>query len=233
LRYAPPTLIALRTPAPDNPHIWEDPRFHGRDSRPIIHWGIEGSPQEGPLVPPGKYTVRLTVGDQTLTEPLTILRDPKSPGSDADIDTSVRALLRIRDDITRTSDMVNRIEWIRKQLEDNEAMLSSEISEAKAQGKTDAKAADLLKSVQAMDDKMQNVEYSLLAKADANSDDKYYVSAYKVYLNLIWLNAEIGSGGGDVAGGADFAPTDTDMTLLAMYEKALGAAAVNYRDGRL
>jgi len=228
LRYEPPRVIALRTPAPDNPHIWEDPRFHGKDSRPVIHWGIEGA-QEGPLVAPGKYTVRITVAGQTLTEPLTILRDPKSPGSDADIEASIKALLRIRDDISRTSDMVNRIEWIRKQLEDNESMLSSQISEAKSEQKTDTKLTDLLKSVQGMDDKMQSVEYSLLAKVDANSDDKYYVSAYKVYLNLIWLNAEIGSGGGDVAGGTDFAPTDTDLMLLGMYEKALSSAAGNYR----
>lgn len=229
LRYDAPRLVALRTPAPDNPHIWEDPRFHGRDSRPILHWGIEGA-QQGPLVAPGKYTVRLTVDGKTLSEPLTILRDPKSPGSDADIEASVKALLRIRDDISRTSDMVNRIEWIRKQLEDTEAMLSSEISQAKAEQKSDAKLADLLKSTKDMDDKMQTVEYSLIAKVEANSDDKYYVSAYKVYLNLIWLNAEIGTGGGDVAGGADFAPTDTDMTLLQMYEKDLAAATVNYRE---
>lgn len=228
LRYEPPRVIALRTPAPDNPHIWEDPRFHGKDSRPVIHWGIEGA-QEGPLVAPGKYTVRLTVAGQTLTESLTILRDPKSPGSNADIEASIKALLRIRDDISRTSDMVNRIEWMRKQLEDTESMLGSEISEAKSEQKSDTKLSDLLKSVQNMDDKMQSVEYSLLAKVDANSDDKYYVSAYKVYLNLIWLNAEIGSGGGDVAGGTDFAPTDTDMTLLNMYEKALASAAENYR----
>ncbi|MGC1291425.1 MAG: hypothetical protein WA855_09105 [Candidatus Acidiferrales bacterium] len=229
LRYDSPTLIALRTAAPDNPHIWDESRFRGRDSRPITHWGIEGA-QDGPLAAPGKYTVRLTVGGQTLTEPLTILRDPKAPGSDADIDASVKALLRIRDDITRTSDMVNRIEWVRKQLEDTEAMLTSEVADAKAENKDGAKQAALLKSVQDMDTKMQNVEYSLIAKADANSDDKYYVSAYKVYLNLVWLNAEIGTGGGDVAGGADFAPTDTDMTLLEMYEKALAAATVNYRE---
>ncbi len=229
LRYEAPHLVALRALAPDNPHIWEDPRFHGKDSRPIIHWGIEGA-QEGPLVAPGKYTVRLTVAGQTLSEPLTILRDPKSPGSDADIDASIKALLRIRDDITRTSDMVNRIEWIRKQLEDTETMLGSEISQAKTDDKNDAKLTDLLKSTKDMDDKMQNVEYSLIAKVEANSDDKYYVSAYKVYLNLIWLNAEIGTGGGDVAGGADFAPTDTDMTLLQMYEKDLAAATVNYRE---
>ena len=126
--------------------------------------------------------------------------------------------------------MVNRIEWLRKQLEDTESMLTSEIADAKAQQKNDAKQADLLKSVQAMNDKMQAVEYSLISRVEANSDDKYYVSAYKIYLNLIWLNAEIGTGGGDVAGGADFAPTDTDMSLLQAYEQALTSATESYHE---
>ncbi|MGB6876040.1 MAG: hypothetical protein WBD87_08395 [Candidatus Acidiferrales bacterium] len=229
LRYESPHLVALRTAAPDNPNIWDEPRFRGKDSRPITHWGIEEA-QDGPLVAPGKYTVRLVVGTQTLTEPLTILRDPHSPGSDADIDASIKALLRIRDDISRTSDMVNRIEWMRKQLEDTAAMLTSEISDAKAQQKDDAKQADLLKSVQAMDDKMQSVEYNFITRSDADSDDKYYVNAYKIYLNLIWLNAEIGTGGGDVAGAADFAPTDTDMTLLRVYEQDLASATAKYHE---
>lgn len=227
LRYQPPHLIALRTLAPDNPHIWQDPRFAGKDSRPVIHWGIEGA-QVGPLVAPGTYKVRLTVGGQSYTEPITILRDPKSPGTDAQIDASVAALLRIRNDITRTSDMVNRIEWDRKQLEDIKAMLHSEIATAKADQKENAETADVLKSVEDMDNKMKAVEYMLVTREDTNSDDKVYSSAYKVYLNLIWLNAEIGTGGGDVAGGADFVPTDTDMTLLNLYEKDLAAATAQY-----
>ena len=36
------------------------------------------------------------------------------------------------------------------------------------------------------------------------SDDKYFQQAYRVYMNLIWLNGEVGPGAGDVAGGADF-----------------------------
>lgn len=228
LRYESPRLVALRTAAPDNPHIWDEPRFRNQDSRPITHWGIEGA-QQGPLVPPGKYTVRLTVEKQTFTQPLTILRDPKSPGSDADIDASVKALLRVRDDISRTSDMVNRIEWLRKQLGDVEATLNSEIAEDKMQQKDDPKKIDLLKSVKAMGQDMESVEYKLIDKVEANSDDKYYVSAYKIYLNLIWLNGEIGTGAGDVAGGADFAPTDTDMSLLAMIEKDLAAATEDYK----
>lgn len=218
LRYEPPHVIALRTAAPDNPHIWEEPRFRGKDSRPVTHWGIEGA-QVGPLAAPGKYNLRLTVNGQTLTQPLTILRDPHSPGTDADIDASVKTLLRIRDDITHTSDMVNRIEWMRKQLEDVNAMLAEQKSKA-----------DLRKSVQQMDQKMQSVEFKLLAREQANSDDKYYTDAYKVYLNLIWLNGEVGTGAGDVAGGADFAPTPASLEVLQNIEKSLSEATADYQN---
>jgi photosystem II stability/assembly factor-like uncharacterized protein len=217
LRYDPPTLVALRTAAPDNPHIWEEPRFRGKDSRPITHWGIEGA-QSGPLAAPGKYTVRLTVDGKSYTQPLTILRDPKSPGTDADIDASVKMLLRIRDDITATSEMVNQIEWMRKQLDDAADSLRGE-----------KEKADLLKSIEDMQQKLQTVEYKLVSKVETNSDDKYYVAAYKVYLNLIWLNAEVGTGGGDVAGGADFAPTAAETEVLGLIEKDLETAKADYK----
>ncbi|HEV2618241.1 MAG TPA: hypothetical protein VGU63_16700 [Candidatus Acidoferrales bacterium] len=217
LRYEPPQVIALRTAAPDNPHVWEDPRFRGKTSRPVTHWGIEGA-QVGPLAAPGKYSLRLTVNGQTFTQPLTILRDPHSPGTDADIDSSVKTLLRIRDDITHTSDMVNHIEWMRKQLEDVDAMLAEQKSKA-----------ELRKSVQQMDQKMQTVEFKLLAREQANSDDKYYTDTYKVYLNLIWLNGEVGTGAGDVAGGADFAPTAASLKVLQNIEKSLAEATADYQ----
>ncbi|HEV2315722.1 MAG TPA: hypothetical protein VGR94_10480 [Candidatus Acidoferrales bacterium] len=218
LRYEPPHVVALRTAAPDNPHIWEEPRFRGKDSRPITHWGIEGA-QVGPIVAPGKYTLRLTVNGQTFNQPLTILKDPHASSTDADIDASVKTLLRIRDDITRTSDMVNRIEWMRKQLEDVSAMLAEQKSKA-----------DLRKSVQQMDQKMQSVEFKLITREDANSDDKYYTDAYKVYLNLIWLNGEVGTGAGDVAGGADFAPTPASLEVLQNIEKSLSEATADYQN---
>jgi hypothetical protein len=61
-----------------------------------------------------------------------------------------------------------------------------------------------------------------------NSDDKYFVEPYQLYLNLIWLNAEVGTGGGDVAGGADFAPTDTQLELLKSFENQMAAADVEF-----
>ena len=108
--------------APDNPHIWEEPRFRESDSRPITHWGSKPA-EGGPIVAPGKYVARLKVDGQSYSQPFTVARDPRITASDADIEQSVKTLLAIRDDISHVSDTVNRIEWMRKQLEDVKAML--------------------------------------------------------------------------------------------------------------
>jgi photosystem II stability/assembly factor-like uncharacterized protein len=247
LRYESPRLVALRTATPENTHIWQEPRFRDADSRPITHWGILPA-EVGPIAAAGKYSLRLTVAGQSFTQPLTILTDPRVTASEADIESSVKTQLRIRDDITRVSDAVNQMEWLRKQIEVIETMLRppkkkererpplaepddfEEPEPAPAQDEALTKRkAELLKIVEEMDKKLQTVEFKLVTPAQVNSDDKYYVEAYKVYLNLIWLNAEVGSGGGDVAGGADFAPTDTALDLLQTIETELTAAVADYQ----
>jgi len=162
--------------------------------------------------------VRLTVDGQTLTQPLEILKDPNSIASDADLEASVRMQLKIRDDISATSDIVNQLEWMRRQVEALQKMARSQ--------RTD----DLLKVVTDMEQKMLAVETRLLEKAQMNSDDKYFVEAYKVYMNLIWLNGEVGTGAGDVAGGADWGPTETSIAMLQSIERDLNAAKVEYKN---
>ena len=251
MRYEPPKLIALRTVAPDNPHVWNEPRFRDADSRPITHWGSKPA-EVGPIVPPGQYTVRMKVDGQTYTQPLTVLRDPHSPGSDADIQHSVQTLLRISNDITQVSETVNQIEWLRKQLEVIEAMLkppkkkeegakpalAEEDDEYEQEPATRSPYADtatakqkaeLLKATQEMNRKLEAIEYQLASKALLNSDDKYFVQPYQVYLNLMWLNADVGTGGGDVLGGADFAPTDNQLQLLSLYESQYAAVKEQYQ----
>ena len=222
LHYDGPRLIALRTTPPENPHIWDEPRFKGQDSRPITHWGMSPN-QPGPMVAPGKYTVKLTVDGQPFTQ--TRRSSARSEngsencGSNADLEATVKMQLRIRDDISKTSDMVNQIEWMRKQLDDVRARLRPQKDKA-----------ELVKNVEAMDQKMLAVEYKLLNKALMTSDDKYFIEAYTVYFNLLWLNGEVGPGAGDVAGGMEFGPTDTARMLLDMIEKDLATATADYRN---
>ena len=217
MRYEKPHLVELRTTPPQNPHIWDEPRFEKAQTRPITHWGLQPA-EVGPIAAPGKYTVRLTVDGQTYTQPMEILRPPSSHGTDADLEASVRLQVKVRDDITSAADMVNQIEWMRKQLEDTRKPLAQQA----------AKEA-LLKAMNAIDQKLQEVEYKLITRADALSDDKYFQTAYKLYMNFIWFNGEIGTGAGDVAGSADYGPTETAIGLVLGLESQLHAVQAEYK----
>lgn len=213
VRHDGPAQVELRTVPTDNPHIWEEARFKGRDTRPILHWGIQGPQRQGPLATPGRYTVRLATGGRTYSRDLVVLRNPKILTPDSDLAASTAAQVRVRDDIDRAVTMINRLEVMRKQIED--------LSKANA-GKPAAQA------LQALDRKMLDVELQLVSKSDLHSDDKWYVESYKVYMNLVWLSGVIGSGAGDVQGGADYRPTDASLKVLAQIEKDLAAAAAGY-----
>ena len=217
LRYEPPRLVQMRTSPPENPHIWEEPRFRGTDTRPVTHWGLEPA-QVGPIVVPGTFTVRLSVDGKTSTQPIEILRDPKIQTSNADLDLSVRLQLRLRDDISAAADMINAIEIMRKQLE-----------VVRASYRDDKTKEALLNQFAEMEKKLYAVETRLLEPAQMTSDDKYFQQAYRVYMNLIWLNGEVGPGAGDVAGGADFPPTDTSVGVLETIEKDLSSAKAEYK----
>ena len=214
LRYEGPAQVELRTIPPDNPHIWEEARFKGRDMRPISHWGIQQPQRGGPLAAPGRYSIRLTVGGQAYAKSFEVVKDPKIAASPADLVASTAAQVRIRDDINESVTMINRLEVMRKQIED--------LLKANA-GKKGPE-----KTLRDLDQKMMDVELQLLSRTDLHSDDKWYVETYKVYMNLLWLSGVVGNGAGDVQGGADYRPTDASLQVLDMIEKDLAAAQVAY-----
>ena len=209
LRWEPPLAVALRTTPPENPHIWEEPRFQGAQTRPVAHKGIEQA-QFGPIAAPGRYTVELHVDDKSYTQPLDILLPPASHGSDADVQASVRLQFKLRADIDSVAGMTNRIEWLRKQIED--------------QRKLSAPPA-----LDAIDRKLQDVEFQLISHSDALSDEKYDSEAARLYLNLLWLNLSLGSGTGKYAGGADYAPTETALSMAHDLETELHAVEAQYK----
>ena len=156
----------------------------------------------------------MTTGGHTLTQPFEILKDPRIVSSDADLVASTEMQKRIVKDLSETSDMVNHLETLRRQIEDK----------LKA-----AAGPDAQKSLRDMDAKLAAVEFKLLEKSSTLSDDKYFVQAYKVYSNLIWLNGAVGTGAGDEAGGADYRPTDTQVAVLESIEKDLAVARAEYQ----
>ena len=144
--------------------------------------------------------MRLTAGGQTLSRPFDVLKDPKIAASVEDLVASTAMQVRVVADINKSVAMINRLEVMRKQIE---TLLETN------KGK---KAPE--KALRDLDQKMMNVELQLVSKSDLHSDDKWYVETYKVYLNLLWLSGEVGSGAGDVQGGADNRPTDASVQVL-------------------
>jgi photosystem II stability/assembly factor-like uncharacterized protein len=215
MRYPQLDNVRLRTTPPQNPYIWDEPRFKkNRAYRTVTQWGLP-TRQSGPLVPPGQYQVRLTVDGQTRTAPLEIMLDPNSPGTVADLTATTKLGLRIRDDVKRTADIVNAIEWMRRQIEDMRPKLTG-------------KNAGMKKAADQMDRKLQTIEYALFNKDMAPSDDKYYISAYKVYFNLLWMYAEVNGHVLDVWGSAEHGPTKTVPMLIDMIEGELKKGAADY-----
>jgi photosystem II stability/assembly factor-like uncharacterized protein len=95
-------------PEPGMQRITWDMRYPG----PWTPNAPDGGPG-GPMVPPGKYTVKLTAGGQTITRTLDLKSDPRvaTDGvSDADIAEQVRFQLQVRDAISDARKLQQRLE---------------------------------------------------------------------------------------------------------------------------
>ncbi|HLB37633.1 MAG TPA: hypothetical protein VJL31_13770, partial [Gemmatimonadales bacterium] len=82
----------------------------------------EGRPAPGlgrfsVLMPPGTYTVKLSVGGQEFTQPLEVRLDPNSGGSLEEVRTQVARLLDLQADLNAAVDMYNQTELIRAQVQ--------------------------------------------------------------------------------------------------------------------
>jgi photosystem II stability/assembly factor-like uncharacterized protein len=73
-----------------------------------------GSEPRGPLVPPGRYELRLTVNGATKTAPLTVIADPRRPGSEAAIAAKTALAVQTVADIDALHRAVNEVRAARK-----------------------------------------------------------------------------------------------------------------------
>ncbi len=99
----PPVWVARSGPLPNSPGmhrwVWDlryPPPVTGRRAYPIsaVPGATPRTPQ-GPLALPGRYTVRLTVGDRSATAPLTVVMDPRVHASPADLARQFRCSNRL------------------------------------------------------------------------------------------------------------------------------------------
>jgi photosystem II stability/assembly factor-like uncharacterized protein len=148
----------------------------------------------GPVVLPGTYSVRLNVNGQHYTQPFTVVKDPRSTATDADLREQFDLLMRIRDKTSQANDAVRTIRNLKAQLAD------------RTQKFTGPKAATFAQLARDLSSKLSAVESEIYQVKNQSSQDP---------LNYpIKLNNKIAALAG-VVGGVDAKPTSQSYTVFA------------------
>jgi hypothetical protein len=155
------------------------------------------------LMPPGRYTARLTANGQTLTQPFEVLRDPNQAETVADIKAATDALLALQRDHKSAAEMLGTIENVRAQI----VSLGSE----------NTTTADVRQAGDTLEHKFMTVEGQLVdlrLTGHGQDEVRYPVQAAG---QLSWLAGGIGA--------SDFTPT-------AQQREVQGILAVRIRETR-
>jgi hypothetical protein len=98
-------------------------------------------------MPPGRYTVRLTVDGQSFTQPLEVRRDPNSGATLADIKASSDLLLAMQATANATTDMLHTMEAVRSQIGTMNAVASTPNDVRSAGDSLDRKFIDVEQTI--------------------------------------------------------------------------------------
>lgn len=97
---------------------------------------------QGPVAPPGTYSVRINVGGKSQTQSFRVSKDPRSNASQADLDAQFAFLIALRDKVTQANDAVKKIRNVKAQLVDRTAKMPVG-QQATFKSKADALASQL------------------------------------------------------------------------------------------
>jgi photosystem II stability/assembly factor-like uncharacterized protein len=192
LRYEPTMQIKLRT----KPHYadWVD---LGDD-----RWRPAPEGRTRLAAPPGTYTVTLAVDGREYTRQLEVLKDPNSEGTLADIGVQTAMLMELCDDINAAAELVNRIEWIRRQLYDLRAVLEDRDD-----------VDEIVEAADELDTKLIGVEEQLIQMKLTGTGQDGIRWPTMLIGRLRYLAGTVGVG--------DFPPTDQSREVQQLLEEQL------------
>jgi len=218
LRYTAPATPKLRTPPPGKTWV----RVGADGTRPLVTWDLDLS-LRGPLVLPGSYTVSLVIADSGTTpvtskQTLTVLKDPNTTGTDADVQAQGKLARTIRAEQDSIARMVNRLEWVRKQVRDLTAQLRDSSLVADSGAKRVAALADSLER------RIVRVEGALFDVNLTGAREDAFRNPIQLYGRLAALQSDLAENG------ADFAPTTQQVAVHEVLAGRLADATTRFTD---
>ena len=157
------------------------------------------------LQPPGTYTVTLEVDGQSFTQPLRVLKDPNSAGTEANITAQLARAEQIRTDHDSAATAINRIEWVRRQVLDLRAILIDQ-----------GNARELVAAGDSLTAKLIAIEEELIQLRLTGTGQDGVRWPAKVSDRLRYLIGNVAT--------ADFQPTDQQAEVHTVLKQQLDAA---------
>ena len=209
LRYDNGSTITMQTPPLYEP--WAPAR------RQYAAYGTR-IPPAGPIVPPGTYTVRVKAGANEQTTRLTVLPDPKSPGSQQSIEAQVAFSREVLGEIDEVARMGNALEAMRKQSQDLLAKLAD-----------DAHKTAVLQAVKTFESNMSAVEAKMIDLRNTGRSEDAFRQPVQLYERISWMIGQMVGTPGGGSGGGDLGPTDQQVAVNNGFKQELAAIAAEYK----
>jgi photosystem II stability/assembly factor-like uncharacterized protein len=177
---------------------------------PEIKVPVEGraSPSVGRvsmLAPPGRYTVKLTVAGQELTQPLEVRKDPNTSGTEQDIRQQAELHADLTSELNGVVDMINALEVARGQLVTLKAVVTQDDVKAQADS---------------LDRKLLEVEEQLTQLRITGRGQDLIRYPAKLGEKLGYLINDIG--------GSDNAPTQSQRDVAAVLKERARSAKADF-----
>ena len=173
-------------------------------------FAMAGASRLSALVPPGTYSVTLEAPGAagTVTQPLTVRKDPNTAGSEADIQAQTKAIREVRDAMNKTADLINRAEAVRAQIGHVKTFIGD-----------DAAAKELIAAGEDLDKRVIAVEERLFNLHATGRGQDFLRMPSQLMEKLAHL--------ADTLQLADFAPTDQQLEVHKLLTDQVAAAATD------
>ncbi|MDH5597990.1 MAG: glycosyl hydrolase, partial [Cyclobacteriaceae bacterium] len=189
-----------RTAPPGRPWV----QLNGEGWRPLVTWDLDlWMGQYGPRAVPGKYKIHLIIGNREWVNDLEVLKDPHTESTLEDIKKQVAFALELRDAINIVVLNINKVEVLRKELEDLTKTLKDPAEKQEAE--------KLLKLAESIAGKFYDIQLTG-AREDA------FRNPMRLYGRLSALASDINGSG------IDFPPTSQQVEVKEILSERLQEA---------
>lgn len=181
-----------------NIFVWDMAYRGAEDFDGMILWW---SSLKGSKALPGDYKVNLTTNDETLSKPFKILADPRSEGTDEDLQNQFDFVMDINKTMSNAHKTIKKIRKVRSQLNEFESRYKSQDN-----------VEDLIKKSEELQNTITTIEEALYQTQNQSNQDPLNFPI-RLTNKLAHLNALVSLG--------EFSPTAQDMAVKEQLTKEI------------